>query len=871
MPDLISLGNAAALIALLRDPVEAVSIAAMRVLARLHEQNLLAREVWDLTGGQLRRFQEWDIRAASFLPRGDVRAQILSFVESSPRQDIQTAVSVMRAAADAVRPTVHSRATPATDAESDRSAWGPQRWIMEATQREADAEFSRHLINWLFAELVLPDYDEIPIYEGRQLGAESASQVVVSLGHTFKPDIPTLFRVYTAFLRKTTEYWIPWLEHWENEGIDLHYELPPWLGSGEVAASRHIEWTLSRNGMRVLLAGLQRAFSSPSDRERWAAAQLLEWATRFQSEPSPPMYYGGSGPDDVDLSQLFAQRTEDRYPCASFYRAPMFMLRAEREPQRTEPLPPTAVLKEDLGPLSLHFWIDPHKKGIPFSTTHPVISKDNIPYPLTFQISVWSEDIEFSPASGPLILNARGATLHVAFDVKRLPTSPRRALVFIFMIHQGTLVGAFRVAACVGMKPSTAAAAQTFEHAYLASDWFRFQQPPAASALSIFIDKREEGLAVFTLRPNQQPWALLAPSEQDLYASNKDLYRELQSLAREAGEAMKNRQEFKFSAKARRLANLGYTMFGQIFLQAVSSEAANFADEYIRNLHNLPEGSAVTIAPSQNCQNLWLPWGLLYDEDPPYDFFDEPSLRGFWGYRFNLVVRPDMAYATAAPGKVPVRMGVAWYEHPETALLNQALKPIVDMEKLSIKRISVQDHSLPALSDVPFDLVEFFCHGHSNIPGLFSPQELRELREAYLQTFPVGGNELLMAADHTTDSLIDMDGGFITLNKLADVLKSGLPGAPIILLSMCESAQFTSSGTGFVPLFLRRGARAVIGTEGPSLWALSREMDTRIITALLDGRNIGQAFYTTRKELARDHVLALTYTLYGDGNATLVG
>jgi len=97
-----------------------------------------------------------------------------------------------------------------------------------------------------------------------------------------------------------------------------------------------------------------------------------------------------------------------------------------------------------------------------------------------------------------------------------------------------------------------------------------------------------------------------------------------------------------------------------------------------------------------------------------------------------------------------------------------------------------------------------------------------------------------------------------------------LPAAPIILLSMCGSAQFTSSGTGFVPLFLYRGARAVIGTEGPSLWALSREMDTRIITALLEGQSIGTAFYNIRKELAKQHVLALTYTLYGDGDAKLV-
>jgi hypothetical protein len=316
MPDLISLGDASALLAQLHDPVEPVRIAAMRALARLQKQNLLEPEAWASAVGQLPTFREWDIRAVSFLPRGDVQAQILRLIQSSPEQDIEKAELVMRAAADAVRPIVRSRGTPATDAEPDPRAWGFERWIIEAqritpeTVSAVDPEFAKHLISWLFAELVMPDYDGIHIYEGRQGGAEFASGVVAALGHKFKPDIPALFRIYTAFLRRATEYWIPWLEHWEKEGVDLHCELPPWLGSGEVAASRHIEWTLSRNGMRVLVAGLQSAFRSPSDRERWAAAQLLEWATRFESEPSPPGYYGGSGPDDVDLSQLFAPRTD---------------------------------------------------------------------------------------------------------------------------------------------------------------------------------------------------------------------------------------------------------------------------------------------------------------------------------------------------------------------------------------------------------------------------------------------------------------------------------------------------------------------------------------------------------------------------------
>jgi hypothetical protein len=117
------------------------------------------------------------------------------------------------------------------------------------------------------------------------------------------------------------------------------------------------------------------------------------------------------------------------------------------------------------------------------------------------------------------------------------------------------------------------------------------------------------------------------------------------------------------------------------------------------------------------------------------------------------------------------------------------------------------------------------------------------------------------------DSLLDLSGGFVTLSSLAHSLTTRMPGRPLILLSMCESAQVSASGIGFVPLFLRRGARAVIGTEGPTLWKLSREMDTQIVAKLLDGQTISHAFYATRKELARTNVLALIYTLYGDPGA----
>lgn len=549
-----------------------------------------------------------------------------------------------------------------------------------------------------------------------------------------------------------------------------------------------------------------------------------------------------------------------RYPCFAFY----------KRGESLEQIADTEELSADLLPLELHFWIDPVRSGIAPETPAPSVHKPReLLYPLTFEISVWSEDVQFSAYRQQLTLPAQGATAHAVFPISKLSDEARPCGVFVFMSYEGTVVGAFRIATLINCKPKPRQRAQSVEFIYLTKDWFRFEKEPPRSALTILIEKRPEGLAVFTLRPGEQPWGALAPSERDLYVGNKDIYSEVQTLAYAAAEAAERGEGFSFAARGRTLANLGHTLFGQIFLQAISADVASFPEDWVQGL---PEGSTLTIATGKHCENLCVPWGLIYDRDPPYDYFDAPDLGGFWAYRFNLVVRPHSVNDTAqAAANSPVRMGAAWLNHPETEALRKALAPFEEQRRLSVKQLRVEKHSLAALASEPFELVEFFCHGHSKVPGLFDRQDFERFREEYLKSVPTGGENLMTAIARTTDSLIEMNGGFVTLTKLADVLKKGLPASPIILLSMCESAQFTSSGTGFVPLFLRRGARAVIGTEGPTLWSLSREMDTEIIRRLLEGETIASAFYETRKELARGHMLALIYTLYGDGDAKLTG
>jgi hypothetical protein len=555
-----------------------------------------------------------------------------------------------------------------------------------------------------------------------------------------------------------------------------------------------------------------------------------------------------------------ADEHQARYPAAWFYHVDAVTETPIPDTQTLTWPPPLGIV------LELHFWLDPVKAGIASITETPNFHKpQQVPYPLTLQVTIWSESFEFATQEGHIILAAAGPTDHARFSVTKAPPAPHQAELFIFLRHEGTLIAAFRIEAAITEPSQRRVGAQVIEHAYLASDWFRFASTPTGSALTVFITKKHGALRIFTLRAEGNPWASLGPTESGLYEKNKDIYKEVQTLARRAEQALKQNEKFTFVKEAKQLAKLGYPLFGDIFLQG-SEDVAAFVEQYVRQL---PPDSNLTIAISAEAQNLSIPWGLLYDRQPPFDFFDAPDMDGFLGFKHNLVVRPSIPYDGFVPERrLPIRLGAAWLEHEETALLRASYRQYVDSGKLSIEPIKAQEHQLPALTEKEFDLVEFFCHGHTKLSGIFTPEEAQQLIATYAKSTPGGEKApLLMAIEEASDSLLDLNGGFVTLTSLADSLKQRMPGRPLVFLSMCESAQVSAAGTGFVPLLLRRGARAVIGTEGPTLWSLSREMDTGIVARLLVGETISSAFYKTRRELAQINMLALVYTLYGDAAA----
>ncbi len=148
------------------------------------------------------------------------------------------------------------------------------------------------------------------------------------------------------------------------------------------------------------------------------------------------------------------------------------------------------------------------------------------------------------------------------------------------------------------------------------------------------------------------------------------------------------------------------------------------------------------------------------------------------------------------------------------------------------------------------------------------------------------GDKLLYFYCHATSNDHDPDQSAIIMGKAANrsdfaTLKDfnldtptdiKLAGRPLVFLNACESADLSPKFyDGFVPFFLAKGARGVIGTEckTPVLFAI--HWAEAFIDQLLDGAEVGQTMLGLRQKFLREHrnPLGLLYTVYCDADTRI--
>lgn len=99
-----------------------------------------------------------------------------------------------------------------------------------------------------------------------------------------------------------------------------------------------------------------------------------------------------------------------------------------------------------------------------------------------------------------------------------------------------------------------------------------------------------------------------------------------------------------------------------------------------------------------------------------------------------------------------------------------------------------------------------------------------------------------------------------------------LRGKPLVFINACESAEMSPAFyDGFVPYFMAKGARGVVGTQCKTPALFAAEWAKRFFERFLDGAPLGEVFLALRREFldAHGNPLGLLYAVHCDGDTQI--
>ena len=300
------------------------------------------------------------------------------------------------------------------------------------------------------------------------------------------------------------------------------------------------------------------------------------------------------------------------------------------------------------------------------------------------------------------------------------------------------------------------------------------------------------------------------------------------------------------------LAKAGYLLFQEIFMHVGADQQARAFANYLRQRAQ-DETLKIQIASKE----LMLPWGILYMADTLDLNNIQPEL--FLGLKHIIETIPfqaDMNYPDNISSQPQLTVSLN---------LNQDIDkpgrftPIADQQaywnsiqtKNGVKVITRTngDDVVKALASTATSdqILYFYCHAIS-------------------KGFAEGGADA---------SFLQFGGPQnVTLGDLKAFASSNtrLPGSPLVFINACESAELSPLFyNGFMPYFVDKGARGVIGTECPVPALLAADWMKEFFNRFLAGKPIGQIFYELRREYFynRHNILGLLYAVYCDADTTI--
>lgn len=304
-----------------------------------------------------------------------------------------------------------------------------------------------------------------------------------------------------------------------------------------------------------------------------------------------------------------------------------------------------------------------------------------------------------------------------------------------------------------------------------------------------------------------------------------------------------------------RLAKAGFRLYQRIFYGPAADAQANLLGDTLRKM-----AQRETLKIQIFSQHFMLPWGILYMADEFDPDHVDPEL--FLGLKHIIEHIPLQQTMQVIEGTVPSQPQLTVSLNVNADIDQQMGASLIADQEADWGKISqsaavkllvrkTRDDVTKALADAstPDHILYFYCHAVS-----------RSLAEG-------GGPD--------ASTLVLSHNGRLTLGDLyIDApLKIALPGAPLVFINACESAELSPTFyDGFVPYFMAKGARGVIGTECETPALFAAEWARRFFKHFLAGKSLGQAFLDLRREFYYQHhnLMGLLYALYCDGDTQVV-
>jgi hypothetical protein len=305
------------------------------------------------------------------------------------------------------------------------------------------------------------------------------------------------------------------------------------------------------------------------------------------------------------------------------------------------------------------------------------------------------------------------------------------------------------------------------------------------------------------------------------------------------------------------LARAGARLFQQLFFGPSAGADSKVIGEFLRKMAS---DAHVRLKFQILAETAPIPWGLLYMGDASKDA--NLNWNGFLGMRHIIEQIPLQTTLTISDNRIPsnqpelnvsvnVNSGID-IQMNSTFIAEQRafwIDAQSSRQNIRLTQRSNRNDVVTALASTTTadQILYFYCHAASG------------------SLITEGGADascLVMTDAKITLGELNIDAPTTTM----------FLGNPLVFINACESANLSPAFyDGFVPYFMAKGARGVVGTECKTPAVFANAWARRFFERFLDGEPLGEVFLGLRREFfdLQRNPLGLLYAVYCDADTQI--